>query len=158
MTSVLTTSVTATVVFHAGTWLCGLPLGSVVETMRPLAVQSLPGLPSFVLGLSVIRGVPTPVVDVSALLRGAAVDAPTASVGRFVTVLAGGRPVALAVSSVVGVRGLESAALRACPPMLGGASAGVIEAVGTLDAELLVVLRAGRLVPEEAWDTIDGSP
>jgi hypothetical protein len=41
--------------------------------------------------------------------------------------------------------------------LLSSASPEVIGRLEDLDAELVVVLRAGRLVPDEAWSLLDGS-
>jgi purine-binding chemotaxis protein CheW len=141
--------------------LCGLRLEDVVETMRPLPIRSFaaasvavasPSLASLIiLGFSMIRGAPTPVVDAGALLG--ARDHPQPA--RFVTVRAGERCVALAVDGVLGVRDLPISSLQDLPPLLRDAGAEVITAVGTLDAELMVVLRAAHLVPESVWATLD---
>jgi purine-binding chemotaxis protein CheW len=120
-----------------------LPLPNVGETMRPQAVKPLPGMPPYVLGLSRIRGQAIPVVHLGALL-GAATPAPA---GRFVTVDTGGRRVALAVDAVIGVRRLDAAAL-------GGVPGELVEALGVMDKELLVVLRAARILPTEVWERL----
>ena len=70
---------------------------------------------------------------------------------RFVTLRLGRRCVALAVDAVIGVRRLEPGALGDLPPLLAHAAADTVDGIGTLDAELLLALRAARLVPESAW-------
>jgi hypothetical protein len=62
--------------------------------------------------------------------------------------------VAPAVDEVVGVRVLAAGTLEETPPLLGDALGGVIEALATLDAALLVVLRAARVLPEATWDAL----
>ncbi len=127
---------------------CALPVGAVIETMRPLAIQKIAAAPAAVLGIAVIRGVPTVVIDASQLL-GADPVAPH----RFVTVRLGTRSIALAVDAVIGVRILSSAQFHALPPLLAGAVS--IDALGTLDAELVVMLRAACLVPEDVLRELD---
>jgi purine-binding chemotaxis protein CheW len=134
--------------------LCALAVGDVVETMRPLPIEGLAGMPAFVLGMSLIRGVVTPVVDAGALLGAAGDGAPA----RLVLVRAGARGVALAVEGVLGVRALAGGPLRDFPPLLGARSGQVVTEVGVLDAALLVVLRTARLVPDATWDTWDALP
>lgn len=68
-------------VFRAGALLCALRLDDVIETMRPLETHPLAGTPAFVRGISVLRGVPTPVIDVARLLGGT-----PAEVQRYVAV------------------------------------------------------------------------
>jgi purine-binding chemotaxis protein CheW len=128
---------------------CALPLTHVMEIMRPLPVEPISAVPSFVQGISIIRGIPTPVVDLGALL-----GMPKVAADRFVTLRIGERQVALSVDSVLGVRELDVSKIGELPPLLQGASRDVIEAMGTLDEQLLVVLRAGWELPDEVWQTL----
>lgn len=131
--------------------LCALPLHHLLETMRPLPIEPLAGMPPFVRGLSLIRGGPVPVVDVGVLLGASEPPRPT----RFVTLRTGDRRVALAVEGVLGVRELTSESLDALPPLLGDASRVAISAVAALDRELLLVLETAHLVPESLWPILD---
>ena len=47
--------------------LLALPLENVVEVMRLLPVEPLPGMPSFIDGLCIIRGTPVPIVNAASL-------------------------------------------------------------------------------------------
>lgn len=132
------------------TRLCALPLEHVAETMRPLAIEPVAGVPRAVRGLSIIRGVPVPVVDVGWMLT-AQESQPT----RFVAVKAGSRLVALAVSAVVGIRAIPAGSVSELPPLLSDANPEAIAAVGTLDAQLLIVLNSARLVPDAVWSALD---
>ena len=136
-------------VITAGARWCALPLEHVVETMRPLPIEPLAGMPPAVLGLAVIRGVPTPVVDLGALL-GAASGSPT---GRFVTLSLSDRRVALGVGSVEGLTVLDAARLSALPPLLNGGSEAAF-ALGLRDEQLLFVLQTVRLLPEQVWTAL----
>jgi len=131
--------------------LCALPLEHLVESMRPLPVVPLAGVPPFVSGVSIIRGAPVPVMDLGSFLGVAEPPQPT----RFVTLRAGHRQVALAVEEILGLRGLLPASLDEMPPLLGHASEQAVRAVGTLDAELLLALRTARLVPESVWRALE---
>jgi purine-binding chemotaxis protein CheW len=137
--------------FRVRARLCALPLAHVVETMRPLPVEPMAAAPSYVRGLAIIRGAPVPVVDVARLL-GDESEPPHASarhLARFVTIKVADRGVALAVDGVIGVRTLELDSLRALPPLLGDAEVDVVGSIGTLDAELLLVLRSACLAPHD---------
>ena len=127
-----------------------MPLQHVIETMRPLSIEALAGLPRPVRGVAIIRGAAVPVVDLAWVLAGEE-SHPT----RFVTVDADGRRVALTVDAVVGVRVIPTGSLHDLPPLLHSANADAIATIGTLDAKLLVVLRSGRLVPETVWDALE---
>ena len=135
---------------RAGARMLALPIESVVETMRPMPIEPLAGAPSFVRGLAVIRGAAIPVVDVAELLGGAG-ETP----GRFVTVRLGARRIALAVEAVLGLSAIEPASFARLPPLLDGAARGAVDSVGLLDGELVLVLRAARVLPDEVWRLVD---
>jgi len=136
----------ASLVCRVATRICALPLDVVIETMRPLPVEPLAGAPGFIAGLAIIRGEPVPVVDAARLL-GAEAGAPR----RFVTLRVGARPVALAVDAVLGVRMVAADRLSALTPLIGAVAGDAVVAIGTLDAQLLVVLEAARLVPDAVF-------
>ena len=127
---------------RAGAHRYAIPIAHVIETMRVLPIEPIAGAPSYVRGLCVIRGAPVPVVD-SGLLLG---DQPTGA-GRLVAVRAGSRTVALAVETVEGIRTIRPEAFSHLPPLLRDAA--TIAAVGILDAELVLFLRAARIVPDD---------
>jgi purine-binding chemotaxis protein CheW len=133
------------------TRLCAIPLAHVVEVMRPLPVTPLSGSPGCVLGLALVRGAPTPVVDLGSLLFGAE----PAEAARFVSLRLGeARGAVLALEQVLGVGALPESG-TALPPLLAGASADAVAAVARLDAELLLVLEAARTVPNEVWRRLE---
>jgi chemotaxis signal transduction protein len=88
------------VVVTAGRERVGIPIDGVREIVRVGRVMALPGLPSWVRGVTSVRGEIVSVVDLSAWLqRGCADDA------GFVAVLDGPRgPVAFLIDDVVGLR------------------------------------------------------
>src|SRR5437899_7283588 len=109
--------------------MCAVPLAHVIETMRPLPVEPLAGVPSFVKGVAIIRGIPTPVVDLGAVL-----GTPIEIAERFVTVRVGDKQVALAVNAVLGVYDLDTIkTIQELPPLLQNAAKDGVAAFGTLD-------------------------
>ncbi len=130
--------------------LCALPLRHVTETMRPLPIEVVAGAPHFVLGLAVIRGIPTPVVDAARLLG----HADTAS-GRWIALTVGSRQVALAVDSVLGVRPLPTNVRHALPPLLKDANRDLVSELGLLDEALLLVLQGGHLLSDDDWARLE---
>lgn len=137
---------TTLLVFRTGATLGALPVEHVVETMRPLALTPIASAPGYVSGAAVVRGDAVPVVDLARLLTGTA-----APVARWIS-LRGGRPAILAVGEVLGVR--RVGAVHA-PALVGGVATSVLDELGVLDRELLVVLAAARLVTEDAWKAFD---
>jgi purine-binding chemotaxis protein CheW len=158
--------------------LCALVLAQVEEVMRPQPTRAVAGAPPFVRGVALIRGAAVPVVAAYALFgdgtpndgasddgaphedgpdTSAPHDGKNGASGRYVTLRTGDRRVALAVDEVLGVRTIAVARFSALPPLLGRANADIVSALGMLDAELLVVLRTGRLVPKAIWPAIDAA-
>lgn len=124
-----------------------LSLETVIETMRPLPAELIPGMPPYLRGLAVVRGEAVPVVDLAVLLDGPKTD----RVGRFILVRAGRRKVVIAVEAVLGVFGLDRSIQQGLPPLLQDANAELMASVGVRDQQLLLLLQPARLVPEEAW-------
>jgi purine-binding chemotaxis protein CheW len=134
-------------IVRAQGWTCALPLAEVIETMRPLPISPVASVPAFVRGVSIVRGEPTPVIHLAALLGGTALN----EARRFVLLRVAERWLALEVDEVLGLRGLSAAELGAVPPLLQSAAGGQLELLGTLDGQLLGALRTARLLPAELW-------
>ncbi|MGX6606335.1 chemotaxis protein CheW [Micromonosporaceae bacterium Da 78-11] len=135
------------VVFRAGALLCALPLDEVIETMRPLETRPLAGTPTYVRGISVLRGIPTPVIDVARLLGGA-----QAEVRRFIAVRTERGPVALATGPVLGIQDTAADIDRGHPALLGSGSNRFIAGVATIGTEPLLLLQSMRAVPDVVWE------
>ena len=138
-------------VFRAGTLLCALRLEEVIETMRPLPTQPLAGTPAYVLGISILRGVPTPVVDVARLLGGG-----PATPTRFVAVATERGPVAFATGEVLGIRSAVADTGSQHPTLLGPAASGLVAGVGRIGTEPLLLLQSMRVVPDSVWEAAAG--
>jgi purine-binding chemotaxis protein CheW len=132
-------------VVRAGRFACALPLTEVTETMRELPCQPCVGAPSWVRGASIVRGVPTPVVDLASFLGGRGAN----DAGRLVTVRHGDTRVALRVDSVVGIRVRSAEAPTQSSRLLEGVSQARREELATLDGELLSLLDLGTLLPDD---------
>lgn len=128
---------------RAGSALLGLPLSQIAEVMRPLPIERISGAPAFVRGVCVVRGAPVAVIHGGQLVTGA--DTP---VERLVTLRIGERTVAFGVEQIIGVRTFDSVELSAWPPLLQNAAADAVDALHTLDGELLMLLKTSCLVPD----------
>ena len=131
-----------------GTSPCALPLAGVVETLRPLPTDALSGAPAFVAGLAIIRGAPVPVISGHYLLAGG-----TGSIGRWIVLRAGAHHVALGVDEVVGIHPLRRSDISAMPPLMRQSSA-IVADMAALDGDLLLVLDASRVIPDELFDLL----
>ena len=127
---------------------CAIPLAGVDETMRPLRVETLSGGPAFVAGLAIIRRAPVPVVSGHYLIGG-----PVRPVGRWVVLKAGAHRVALGVDDLVGITQLHQSDVGAMPPLMRQSSVVVAE-IGARDGELLLVLDAARIIPDDLFELL----
>jgi purine-binding chemotaxis protein CheW len=134
---------------RAASTLCALPVEQVLEVMRVLPLEPFAAAPRYVLGLSIIRGVPVPVVDFGLIVGNVATKA-----ARLVTIKTAGRIVALAMKGVIGITEIGTAAFDQLPPLLQDAAADTIAGIGARDSGLLIFLRAGRIVPEQMFDAL----
>lgn len=133
------------------TRVCAVPLRHVIETMRPLPTEAISGTPSFVLGVAIVRGIATPVVDLGAVLGASSEHQGE----RFVTVRAGSGQVALLVRTVLGIRDVDTlTTTNELPPLLQGASREVVDKIGRLDDQFLEVLQEGWELPDEVWHAV----
>jgi purine-binding chemotaxis protein CheW len=135
---------------RAGGCICALPVASVGEVMRPLPMEALAGMPEFVRGVAVIRGRATPVLSLAAMLS----DEQPAEGERWVVLHTDGHQAALAVDAVPGIQRLEPEQLATASPLLERAHPEATALIGVLDGQLLLVLEAGRIVPETVWEAL----
>ncbi|HLX63898.1 MAG TPA: chemotaxis protein CheW [Planctomycetota bacterium] len=148
--------------------LCALPLANVFEVMRPLPIEPFPAMPPSVLGLSTIRGTPLPVVDLAQLVEprppvsgdashGAPETRLTLSGRRFITIRTNdaSRIFALSVEAIERVGQLSGAAWESLPPLLNAGHSETIDAIGTLDMRVLLLLKASRLIDDQTWNSIE---
>jgi chemotaxis signal transduction protein len=147
-----TEATTSFLICRVGSTLLALPVAAVEETMRALPLEPFAGMLEFVLGLAVIRGRATPVIDLSRLLSKCGCHP-----GRFVVAKAGSRQVALAVETVVGTRTLSARSFQDLPPLLAKDAPAAIDAIATLDTELFLLLESSRLLPEAAWTSLEAA-
>ncbi|WP_171013660.1 chemotaxis protein CheW [Chitinivorax sp. B] len=136
----------------SGPHCCALPLQHVVETMRPLPAEALAGMPTFLLGISLIRGMPVPVIDLACLLGK---DSNSSQIARYITLRSGVHIVATAVDTVVGVRHLPVQNLTMLPPLLKETNRQIIAGITVLDEDLLLILQSAYWLPEHVWDALD---
>jgi purine-binding chemotaxis protein CheW len=129
--------------------ICALPLEHVIETMRPLPLQPVASAPFYVCGASIVRGIPTPVVDLGIVLGKAG-----GAIGRFVALRLGDKQVVVSVEAVLGVQRLDESKIENLPPLLQEAANETIESIGTLDRRMLFVLRASWMLPDNVWQTL----
>lgn len=127
-----------------------MPLVHVVEIMRPLPIDPIAKAPTFMLGVAIVRGRATPVIDCGAFVQERALPAHT----RWASVRCGDRAAMLAFEAILGVRELPARA-DDLPPLLSGAPSDLLSGLALLDRALLLVLHGSRLVPDEVWQSFE---
>lgn len=146
--------VDAYLLFRAAGQVCAIAANLVDESMRPMKVVPLDKMPHFVAGLSVIRGVPYPIVDLRKFFDRDLNEPPA----RLVAIRTDAtRKVGLLVDGVLGIFPAHLLAFEPLPPIMEAAHSEVIESLAMLDGELLRVLGSGRLVPEAVWQSAAGA-
>jgi len=138
---------------RAGERVCALPIFFVVETLRPLPVETWPNAPSILIGVSMIRSMSVPVLHLSRILGvpGTSDFTSSPSGERWITVRSQQRLFALAVDAVHGVRTVAKEGLLPLPLQGEQVTAGALDAVAVNDAALFFVLSATQLVPDSIW-------
>ena len=101
-----------------------MPAAHVTEVMRRLPIEVLPGAPDFMMGVSIVRGAPAPVVDLAQLL-GERSSRP----GYFISAREGDRKFVLAVDEVLGVRPLPAEPPEPFPSILESAAADFVSSM-----------------------------
>jgi purine-binding chemotaxis protein CheW len=141
----------STLIVCAGARMYALALVHIIEAFRPLPIQTLQGLPPFVLGVSLVRGSATPVIDLNLLLGSAKAE----KITRFVLLRVEPRPIALAVEKVVKICDLDTSHFRELPYMLHDSHTEAISMIGSMDQKLLLILQATRMIPQEIWEKLE---
>jgi purine-binding chemotaxis protein CheW len=129
----------------AGTWRCALPLAGVVETLRALPLHPCSSVPAYVRGVSIIRGVATPILDLAAFLGAETAALPE----RLVVMRSGARPLALAVDHVFGIRSLDEETARPLRGVLTPFARGQVRSLRALDGELVALFEDAIVLPDE---------
>jgi purine-binding chemotaxis protein CheW len=127
-------------VVRLGETICALPIGCVGEVLRPLPIVPLVDLTEGVLGVSIVRGEPIPIVDGPQLF-----GAGQTRCERLVILRLASRRIGLTATSVLGLRLLAPDLIGNLPPLL--AADGRVAGLAAMDGELLAVLDLARLVP-----------
>lgn len=128
---------------------CAFPVEAVSEITRALPLRGLARGPAYLRGASLIRGQPTPIIDLAVLLGGEALARPA----RYV-VLRANSPVAVAVDAVSGVRVTRRDSLGALPRLLNFAGGEHVRSLLSLDGDLVPVIASAFVLPAEVWNEV----
>jgi purine-binding chemotaxis protein CheW len=132
--------------FRMGEMLCAIPLGSVSEVMRPLPYESFSDLPAFIAGVSLIRGLALPVVNLNKILGYEEINS---QLNRFVVIKYDDTHLACLVDEVIGVDKIDTGLVKESPPLLSKAHPELIAGIGILDEKFLLVLKTLIQLPKE---------
>lgn len=129
------------------------------EILRPLPLEAFANLPPFIRGLSLIRGMQTPVISLKEFLEGPHNESnhPNDEIKKLIWVTLGvmDRPIAIEVDSIAGIFEISSEVLQNVPPLLAHAYSDSISSCGVLDHDLLLVLQLALFIPADVWQKLD---
>lgn len=130
-----------------------IPSGRVAEVIQRSPLTPVANAPAHLLGVTTLRGVVLPVVDVQPLLGHATrteLDERSCFVIALVADGRGGHcPVGLAVSKVLGTRRFDESALEPAPRIGGLAQAPHVRGFGRSDGELALLLELDALFEQD---------
>jgi twitching motility protein PilI len=123
------------------------PLQQVAEVLEPFTeLTAIPGTRPWLLGVANNRGTLLPIVDLAALVYGAAPARRDSD--RVLAVRQNGLPCGLLVSEVIGIRHFETAVRTSELPSGLGALAPFADSAFPLDGQAVVVLALDRLLAD----------
>lgn len=131
---------------------CAIPVAAVIEVLRPLPVEPLAGVPSFLLGLALVRGQPVPVVDLGGVL-----DQQLRPASRWLHLRLEQRRLALAVEAVGRVEQLAEVDWQPLPCVFDGEATAAVTQLAERDRYLLTQLNVMRLLSEPLWQRIEST-
>jgi purine-binding chemotaxis protein CheW len=134
-------------------FLC-IPARHTIEIMRPLPIRQLLNPPHCILGISIIRGKPTPVLDIFKLLNTESGNKPT----RFVLIKSGEKELALAVAQVLYTTSIPLTVLNELPSVFREGNDTMIKSLAVADEQLGAMLDASKLMTKELLERMEGSP
>lgn len=137
-----------------GNKICAINALEVQEVFRPLPIEEFSSFPSFVLGLSIIRGIQTPVVRLSLIIEGDKNISYKGNKKIWILIKNVEKRIAIEVDSIVGIFELPYESFQSVPTLLEHAYSDSITACGILDNQLLLLLQTTRFIPEDVWEKI----
>ncbi len=130
--------------FYVGDLLLGIDIQTVQEINRQLNFTPVPHAPSFVQGVTNLRGEVVTIVDLHSVL-----DLPpvvTSRESRVVVVQSGGEAIGLVVDRIADVLTVNADDFDAPPANISGVDGRFFEAVHSLEQELLVILNVEEVL------------
>lgn len=125
-----------------------LPLSSIVQVVRMVAITPVPEAPEIVKGMINVRGKVVPVIDLRR--RFGLPSKPYGLNTHLLIVRHAGQMIALVVDAVSGVLSMPNAYIE--PPTDMGSQVEGVAAVGKLGSKLLLILDLGKLLSTNGKD------
>ena len=135
------------IVFDLGREHYGVPIAAVQSIIKMQAITALPQTPSFVEGITNLRGEILPVLDPRKRF-GLPISPPT-SESRLVVVEVGSAAVALIVDRVSEVLRVDDVMIEPPSPIVAPPSAAHIQGVARLDGREVILLDLSRLLTSQ---------
>jgi len=127
-----------------------MKIDSVSEMMK---IMHLPGLPSFILGVSNLRGEVIPVINTRT--KFSISEKENNLNDRIVVVYINDKKVGIVVDEVREVLTLTPEQISEPPSTVGGLKAKFISAIAKLEGRMLIILDIDKIINEEEIDKLD---
>lgn len=132
-------------IFRIGDETFGIEIDRVVEILRVQKSFTIPGLPTFLTGVTSVRGIVVPVID----LRRRFGVPPAGRKERIIIVRFGAEKVGFLVDEVLEILGLETAEIRTPPSVFKGFRTDYLTGIGKKDDRIIILLNVDRLLTSE---------
>ncbi|HEC97370.1 MAG TPA: purine-binding chemotaxis protein CheW [Nitrospirae bacterium] len=136
--------------FQLGPEIYAFHMGDVQEIAHPPAITPVPGTPSYVKGLSSLRGKMVPIMDLKVKLTIIEIEkipdtgkkrSRVTQRAKIIIVRGPKGPIGIMADRIIGVRRVPGAALTPAPPHITGEEARLIEGIIISEKMLMTVLR-----------------
>jgi purine-binding chemotaxis protein CheW len=136
--------------FQLGPEIYAFHMGDVQEIAHPPAITPVPGTPSYVKGLSSLRGKMVPIMDLKVKLTIIEIEkipdtdkkrSRVTQRAKIIIVRGPKGPIGIMADRIIGVRRVPGAALTPTPPHITGEEARLIEGIIISEKMLMTVLR-----------------
>ena len=144
------------VIFELANEFYGVDIAAVEGIIKMQAITAVPHAPSFVEGVTNLRGAVLPVIDLRR--RFGLPQAPSTKDSRIVTVDVGSRKVGMVVDGVSEVLRVSEEAIEPPSPLLITAASTFVNGVAKVAERLIILLDLNRVLSTEEKAQLPGRP
>jgi purine-binding chemotaxis protein CheW len=145
---------TQIVIFEIGAEYFGVSIAAVESIIKMQTITSMPHAPSFVEGVTNLRGKILPVIDLRK--RFGLAPQPCNTNSRIIVIADGGIEVGMVVDGVSEVLTLSEDTVEPAPPITASVEAGFITGIAKIDNRLVILLDLGKILSTQDCSELVG--